>query len=120
ELDNKPLVQPRDHRGAQDQPGYMAFEALSDDEKRRITAACYAMIELIDHEVGRMVDALNETGQRENTIVLFMSDHGEMLGGHGIYLKGPHFYDEAVRVPLVMSWPGQFESGLQLDALVEL
>jgi arylsulfatase len=120
ELDDKPLVQQRDHRGAHDQPGFMEFEALSDDDKRRITAACYAMIELIDHEVGRMLSALEETGQRENTIVIFMSDHGEMLGDHGIYLKGPHFYDEAVRVPLVMSWPGQFQSGLRSDALVEL
>jgi arylsulfatase len=120
ELDNKPLVQQRDHRGAHDQPGYMEFAALSGDDKRRITAACYAMVELIDHEVGRMLACLEETGQRENTIVIFMSDHGEMLGDHGIYLKGPHFYDEAVRVPLVMSWPGHFEAGLRSDALVEL
>jgi arylsulfatase len=120
ELANKPEVQQRDHRGAHDQPGFMEFDALSDDEKRRITAACCAMVELIDHEVGRILDALEQTGQRENTIVIFMSDHGEMLGDHGIYLKGPHFYDEAVRVPLIMSWPGRFKAGLRSDALVEL
>jgi arylsulfatase A-like enzyme len=49
-----------------------------------------------------------------------MSDHGEMLGDHGIYLKGPHFYEEAVRVPLIFSWPGQVEAGLQADCLMEL
>ena len=43
------------------------------------------MIELIDKQVGRMVDALKETGQLDNTIVIFMSDHGEMLGDHGFY-----------------------------------
>jgi len=120
ELVSKPEVQQRDHRGAHDEPGFMEFAALSDDEKRRITAAYYAMIELIDDQVGRMLAALEETGQRENTIVIFTSDHGEMLGDHGIYLKGPHMYDEAVRVPLVMSWPGHFQQGLRSDALVEL
>ena len=120
ELDNKPAVQQRDHLGAHDQPGFMEFESLSDHERQQITAAYYAMVELIDAQVGRMVAALEETGQRENTIVLFMSDHGEMLGDHGFYLKGPHFYDEAIRVPLVLTWPGHFQSGLRSDALVEL
>lgn len=120
ELKNKPLAQQRDHVGAHDQPGFMDFATLSDDDKRRITAAYYAMVELIDDQVGRMVAALAASGQLENTIVIFMSDHGEMLGDHGFYLKGPHFYDEAIHVPLVMSCPGRFEQGLQSDALVEL
>ncbi|MDC0322785.1 sulfatase-like hydrolase/transferase, partial [Verrucomicrobiales bacterium] len=61
-----------------------------------------------------------ETGQADNTLVIFMSDHGEMLGDHGIYFKGPHFYDEAVRVPLVLRLPGVFEGGEIRDGLVEL
>lgn len=120
ELAGKPVVQQRDHQGAHDQPGFMEFAALGEDEQRRIVAAYYAMVELIDDQVGRMLATLEETGQLENTIVIFMSDHGEMLGDHGLYLKGPHFYDEAVRVPLVMSWPGHFSAGLQSGALVEL
>ena len=48
---------------------------------------------------------LEETNQAENTLVVFMSDHGEMLGDHGIYFKGPHFYDCQLRVPLIMRWP---------------
>ena len=43
-----------------------------------------------------------------------------MLGDHGIYFKGPHFYDEAVRVPLIVSWPEKFRSGLQVSGLTEL
>ena len=43
-----------------------------------------------------------------------------MLGDHGLYLKGPHFYEEALRVPLVMHWPEGFKSGVRCDALVEL
>jgi arylsulfatase A-like enzyme len=49
-----------------------------------------------------------------------MSNHGEMLGDHGLLLKGNRFYEGLVRVPLVFSWPGQVRAGLVSDALVEL
>ena len=83
-------------------------------------AKYYAMIELIDHNVGRMLDALERTGQRENTVVIFTSDHGETLGDHGLLLKGCRFYESLVHVPLLISWPGRFKSGLRSGALVEL
>ena len=85
-----------------------------------IQAAYYAMIKLIDDQVGRMIDALEESGQRENTIIIFMSDHGETLGDHGLLQKGCRFYEGLVRVPLIWSWPGQIEQNVQSDALVEL
>ena len=69
------------------------------------------MIELIDEQVGRMLEALSRTGQRDNTVVIFMSDHGEMLGDHGLTAKGCRFYEGAVRVPLVISWPGPLPAG---------
>jgi len=120
ELDSKTTYQQLDSKYAHNDPSGYNVAAMSDNDKREVTAAYYAMIELIDEGVGRMVAALEETGQLENTIVIFMSDHGEMLGDHGIYLKGPHFYEEAVRVPLIISWPGRFKSGLRADGLVEL
>jgi len=91
-----------------------------DYDARGMVAAYYAQIELIDQQVGRMLDALEESGQRENTMVIFMSDHGEMLGDHGLLLKGCRFYEGAVHVPLLISWPGHFREGLRADALVEL
>ncbi|QLH78437.1 sulfatase-like hydrolase/transferase [Halosimplex rubrum] len=45
------------------------------------------MVDLIDDQVGRLLEALERTGQREDTLVIFMSDHGEMLGDHGIYQR---------------------------------
>ncbi len=106
---------------------------------QKIIAAYYAMIELIDENIGRLLDALEETGQRENTLIIFTSDHGEMLGDHGLLLKGCRFYEGLVRVPLILSWPGHFPrrqepppdlsddsdpaalpAGLVSDALVEL
>ena len=91
-----------------------------DYEARRMVAAYYAQIELIDDQVGRMLDALAASGQRENTIIIFTSDHGEMLGDHGLLLKGCRFYEGAVHIPLIISWPGRYAQGLISDALVEL
>ena len=85
-----------------------------------IQAAYYAMIELIDDNVGRMLDSLERTGQRDNTIVIFMSDHGEALGDHGLLLKGCRFYEGLTRVPLIISQPGTFLEGARRGALVEL
>ena len=59
----------------------------------KFTPLTWPWFPLIDEQVGRIFEALEETGRPENTLVIFMSDHGEMLGDHGIYFKGPHFYD---------------------------
>ena len=89
-------------------------------QHKLMQASYYAMIEQIDHEFGRLLDYLEETGQRENTIIIFASDHGEMLSDHGIILKGCRLYEGLVRVPLIISWPGHFQQNVVSDALVEL
>ena len=120
ELDTKTTYQQLDGRFSHNDPDGYDMAKMTDRDKQEITAAYFAMIELIDKQVGRMVGALEDTGQLDNTIVIFMSDHGEMLGDHGFYLKGPHFYDEAVRVPLIISWKGEIRSDLRADCLMEL
>lgn len=89
-------------------------------QARHMKAAYYAMIEHIDYELGRILDELEATGQRENTIVVFTSDHGEMMGDHCLRMKGCRFFEGAVRVPLMVSWPGRFRKGVRSDELVEL
>jgi len=89
-------------------------------DHRMIRAAYWAMCDQVDFHVGRILDALEASGQRENTIVIFTSDHGEMLGDHNLYLKGPLLYDPAIRVPLIVSWPGVIPAGVESGALVEL
>jgi arylsulfatase A-like enzyme len=120
ELETKTTYQQLDGKFAHNDPNGYDVATMTDRDKREVTAAYYAMVELIDKQVGRMIAALEETGQLENTIVMFMSDHGEMLGDHGVYLKGPHFYDEAVRVPLIFSWKNRFAADLRADCLMEL
>ena len=119
ELSDKPAWQAVDHRGAHGGGG-AAFPKMSDTDHRAVRAAYWAMCDLIDVQVGRMLDALDRTGQRENTVVIFTSDHGEMLGDHGIYLKGPYCYEEGVHVPLIVSMPGTVAAGVRRRALVEL
>jgi arylsulfatase A-like enzyme len=96
--------------------------ALAPEQRdaKTIQAQYYAMIALVDDQFARILDRLDATGQRDNTVVIFTSDHGETLGDHGLLQKGCRFYEGLVRVPLIMSWPGHFEKDLQSDALVEL
>jgi len=89
-------------------------------DAREKIASYYAMVEMIDERVGRLLETLERTGQQENTVVIFMSDHGEMLGDHGLLKKGCRFYEGLVRVPLIVSYPREFETRLVSDALVEL
>ncbi len=120
ELDDKSAWQQRDHEGAYGGRSGFRYDDMSERDHRLVRAAYWAMCDLIDDQVGRMLRALDETGQLDSTIVIYMSDHGEMLGDHGIYLKGPHFYEPAVRVPLIVSWPGTIAGERASDALVEL
>ena len=83
-------------------------------------ARYYAMIAQIDDQFGRILKTLDETGQRENTVIIFTSDHGESLGDHGLMYKGCRFYEGLVRVPLIFSWPGHFVENIKSDALVEM
>lgn len=66
----------------------------------------YAMIERIDKNVGKVLDELERAGLAEDTIVIFASDHGELLGDHGLWLKGPFFYEGLINTPLLMRIPG--------------
>jgi len=87
---------------------------------RQLQASYYAMIEQLDHEFGRLLDALEASGQANNTVIVFTSDHGESLGDHGLLLKGCRFMEGLVRVPLIIAWPGQFKAGQRSDEFVEL
>ncbi len=83
-------------------------------------ARYYAMIAQIDDQFQRILDYLDATGQRENTVIVFTSDHGEALGDHGLMYKGCRFYEGLVRVPLIFSWPNHFEPSVTSSGLVEL
>ena len=85
---------------------------------RKEIAAYYAMISHLDHQVGRILDALDNTGKTANTIVVFASDHGLALGSHGLLGK-QNLYDHSIRAPLVFRGPGVLQGG-RSDALCYL
>jgi arylsulfatase len=123
ELENKPAFQKHDRAGVWGgggPHGYFAAEDMSETDQRLIRAAYWAKIANVDHQIGRILEALRATGQEENTMIIFHADHGEMLGDHGMYFQGCYFYPEMIQVPLLMRLPGSIESGLRSNAMVEL
>ena len=82
-----------------------AFKNLSLEERQRIAAYYYALVTEIDSYFGTILQTLEETGQRDNTVIIFTSDHGELLGAHGLYFKNISGYEEAYGIPLIVSGP---------------
>ena len=90
-----------------------------DEQVRRARAAYYGLITYMDEKIGRLLQVLEETGQRDNTVVVHFSDHGEMNGEHGMWRKSS-FYEASSRVPLQIVWPGQIAAGQRLAEVVSL
>ncbi len=93
------------------------LQPQTDAQLQHMTANYYGMISLVDHNVGRILSALADQGLADNTIVVYTTDHGEFLGDHGLYLKGPMVYESLLRVGLVLAGPG-IPSGRVVDAPV--
>ncbi|OPZ03717.1 MAG: Arylsulfatase [candidate division BRC1 bacterium ADurb.BinA364] len=94
--------------------------AFSEDEVLKIRYYYFGLVTHLDFEIGRLLDAVERSPQRANTIVALTCDHGCMLGEHGLYVKGPHYYEETARVPFVLSWPGVLPEGCRAAGLVEM
>ena len=90
---------------------------IGDRELRDITAIYYAMISAVDHQVGRIIKALESADKLGDTLIVFISDHGEWLGDHGLLLKGPMLYDGLLRVPCIFRGPS-VPKGVVIDAPV--
>ena len=86
---------------------------------RCMKAYYYAVISFVDFQVGRVLAALEKTGQLDNTLILFASDHGEHLGDRQCFGKRS-FHDSAARVPMLARLPGRFEGGQTCNELVSL
>jgi arylsulfatase A-like enzyme len=96
------------------------FADVAEQDAREARAYYYTMVQLIDREMGRLLAALEAEGLAENTIVVFTTDHGELLGDHGLWMKGPYHYEQLIRVPLLMRWPVGMPAGRRSSACVSL
>lgn len=104
-------------------PWNLATAAQNPDLYRRYIASYYAQVSEVDHYLGQVLACLDELGVRENTIVIYASDHGDFVGRHGMVEKcavGHNVYEETLRVPLIISWPGHFRQNATCDSLAEL
>ena len=136
-----PRVQPGEHQRnpphfrltQEESPDFSAYRAPEgqglhgmhshrhdEDHQRRTIAVYYGMVSLLDKYVGVILDRLAELGLAENTLVVFTSDHGHFLGQHGLIAKGPFHYEDMIRVPLIVRWPGTVPAGRRSSALQSL
>jgi arylsulfatase A-like enzyme len=96
----------------------IAIQEYADPEKiKYMIANYYALVTEIDSWVGKILETLDELGLAENTIVIFTSDHGEMLGSHGMREKNV-FYEESSRIPLMIRYPEAIERETVIDDYV--
>jgi arylsulfatase A-like enzyme len=93
------------------------FVGADSDMWRRYRAFYNGLVETVDREIGLVLDAMPRT--RVPPITVFSTDHGDLGGAHGLPYKGPAMYEELVRIPLVISWPGRIRPA-RSDALVSL
>lgn len=87
------------------------WKDLTPEHYREVAACYYANCTMVDLQFGRILEELRTTGQLENTLIVALSDHGDLMGAHGLLCKGVPAFDEGYRVPLIFSWPGHIEPG---------
>ena len=95
------------------------YRRLSDHDWGRVKAAYYGMISLVDHHIGRVLKALKDKGIEDETLILFTSDHGELLGDHGLLFKGPFHYDCLIKAPMILQWSGTVPKGSRYTQITE-
>jgi arylsulfatase A-like enzyme len=112
-LEDKPRLYQRHRRQLWDQ--------LSEEEVRESIAHYYAYCTMEDALFGEVLDALDASGQADNTVIIFMSDHGEYCGDHGLYLKGVPAFRGGYHVPCIVRWPeGIADPGSEVSQFVTL
>ena len=95
------------------------FSGHTEAQVRRARAAYYGLVSYADDKLRELLDALDECGLADDTVVIHTSDHGEMLGEHGLWRK-MSFYEQSARVPLQIRWPRRAAAGRRVGECVSL
>ncbi len=96
-----------------------AYWDLTPQQRKEVIQAYYASVSFLDAQVGKLLDALEQEGLLENTVIVFWSDHGYMLSEHGQWKK-QSLFEQAARVPMFVAAPGRKGNGKASDRTVEL
>ncbi len=110
-LKDKPFIQRQQRRT-------WGVEGWTWEQWAPVVSRYLAEITLMDQSIATLLEALDRLGLAENTLVIYSTDHGDLCGGHGMMDKHFMMYDEVLRVPLVMRWPGVLPAGGVCDAFV--
>jgi arylsulfatase A-like enzyme len=92
---------------------------LTEAAWKKVKAYYYALISHVDDQIGKILKVLEESGQMEDTLIIFTADHGEHLGDHNLISKGPPGLDSCARVPLIVRWPEKITAGQKHTAIIE-
>lgn len=117
ELENRPPHYRQFYEEGGMSAGRLQATKCPDDQIRRVRAMVCGMISQLDAAIGRVLQALEESGELENTVIVFMADHGQMLGDHWMGTMPPTHLDTLIRIPCIWSVPGG-PQGAVSDALV--
>ncbi|RQG97470.1 sulfatase-like hydrolase/transferase [Natrarchaeobius oligotrophus] len=102
---------------------YLAYRGVADFDWElwaEAVAKYWGFVTLIDDQLGRILEALEEHGLADETVVVHASDHGDFVGGHRQFNKGPLMYDDTYRIPLQVRWPGVVDPGSVCEHPVHL
>ena len=97
-----------------------SYQVKSKEQKAINLATYYGMISMMDHYIGKILDALDRLDLTQNTAIVFTTDHGNYLGQHGLNAKAIHHYEDLLRVPFVATLPDCQKPGTRSDAMVSL
>ena len=89
----------------------------SSDDWRRYRSLYFRLVEKVDAEIGKFVDAIDKQGLWKNTVVIFTSDHGDGVGTHHWNQKSA-LYEEVVNIPLIVTLPGKKNAGKEMPQLI--
>jgi len=90
------------------------------DELRKDMACYYGMVSFMDQQIGLILDRLEKLALADSTLVVFTTDHGHFLGQHGLIAKAIHHYEDLLRLPFLVRWPGRVPGGQVSDAIQNL
>jgi choline-sulfatase len=93
------------------------IQSVTEVEVLRARTAYWALVDRMDHMIGQILAALRDNDLAENTLIVYMSDHGEQVGEHGLWWKQT-FYEHSVKVPAIVSWPGVLPEGKRFDEVI--
>lgn len=102
--------------------GYHSHQ-IDPERHKKITATYYGMISMMDKYIGKILDQLDELGIADNTIVVFTTDHGHFFGQHGLQAKGGFHYEDLIKLPFIVRYPGKVKAGdvsESMQSLVDL